>query len=1414
MDDLSESIARLLGATSWAEQADIVDAHPALTDAATTGALQRLLAAGQLDDLHAAALDELRQDLMTCATRGDTTAIRVRTTLRWPWVWDRFSVQVSAAYAAHERFAAGGDPAALEEAENRWRAIENDADLADTPEGFQLLVLDGVAAAQLARSTVLDDPQALDDGIAGAAEAARRTPADGHFRGRRLTNLSAGLLSRAQQRRDHDAAGLAAADLAAGAEAARGAVEATDPGDPLWPGRVNNLVGALTAQSENDPEARERVLGVLDTAVAAASSNPTVLGRLLHARGTVHAQAYRRDKDLGELDRAIAAFGEAVARGGAQHPDAGMFLRDWALHLGTRFDERGHVADLDTAVEAAGAAVERTPARHPQLGDRWTTLGLVRRARFGTTRDRADLTAAARAFRAAWQLAGRATSAAALERYGNTLEQLRSVLQNEVRDAGDGGRPGLLRELADVTLDLHRITRDPSLLDQAIDGYERAVREGRIEERPESLIRLTLAVRTRARSSGDRADFDRAVDTAADAVTLDPLHPGVHNDLGLVLADRYQAFGDVDDLTSAIAELRMAADTVTPDDPDATGVVSNLVSLLREHAEHTSDRSTTASSLDEAIERGLAVPTGSDAISLTVTAVTAESLLRRSTATGDEADLDRALDLCWSATDRGRARSGAHGGVYNALGGALRARYWRDGDPADLTQSAAAYRIACELAPQAGYLGNLGSTLRVIHGVTGDPGALAEAVATLTDAVARAEHDRSERGLSLMNLGLGLLSRFHADADPADLAEGIARLRAAAEDPDAAPDVRRWSRVNLGGALLDRIGEDDTEDAAHALDEAITVLRGESANGPFIPRAALLLGSALRLRSERNRDPAAAREGRRQLREAAERGLDTDIEAAVAAASALTEWMLVRRSWGSACDAARLAIEAKERALAAQFGEGGREHWLRLSADVTASAAYTLARAGRLDEAVDTIEHGRARVLAEALDLDRADLDRLAELGHPELHRRFRAAARRASASARAASADASLRALSTSAETVHSARQQLDEVVAEIRTIPGYETLLRHLSTAEIAEAARHAPLVYLLTTVAGGLALIVTPRAGTEGLHIVPVWLDGIDRDRLRAMLAGRKDRAAGYLAAQLRYRRRAHDAAARKAWFGALEEASAWIGDAVMRPVLAALADVGNVAETGVTLVPAGLLGLLPLHAAWTRADDGGREYAIDALTIRYAPNARAILAARTRYDGLGDDRLLLVADPQPVTADPLPSVPEEAAGIVRHWSAARRTQLWGRDATTDAVAAGLESHTVFHFAGHAFADWATPAQGGLMLSGDAVLTVESLARRRVALRLAVLSACETGVAGARVPDEVVGLPTALVQAGACGVIASLWPVPDASTSELMNRVYGLWRAKGVEPGEALRRAQTAMRDRGLPPHHWAAFAYTGI
>jgi CHAT domain-containing protein len=116
------------------------------------------------------------------------------------------------------------------------------------------------------------------------------------------------------------------------------------------------------------------------------------------------------------------------------------------------------------------------------------------------------------------------------------------------------------------------------------------------------------------------------------------------------------------------------------------------------------------------------------------------------------------------------------------------------------------------------------------------------------------------------------------------------------------------------------------------------------------------------------------------------------------------------------------------------------------------------------------------------------------------------------------------------------------------------------------------------------------------------------------------------------------------------------------------------------------------------------------------------------------------------------------------------------------------------------------------------------------------LVTLSACETGLGKDMGGEGLVGLTRAFQYAGARNVLASLWPVGDQSTAELMTRFYAHLR-EGTGKAQALRAAQleligaSEVRDdsdgagtlRGVGgragagsrahPFRWAAFELVG-
>ncbi len=364
--------------------------------------------------------------------------------------------------------------------------------------------------------------------------------------------------------------------------------------------------------------------------------------------------------------------------------------------------------------------------------------------------------------------------------------------------------------------------------------------------------------------------------------------------------------------------------------------------------------------------------------------------------------------------------------------------------------------------------------------------------------------------------------------------------------------------------------------------------------------------------------------------------------------------------------------------------------------------------------------------------------------------------------------------------EEIRAARRELDDVIAEIRTVPGYEHFLAAPTFEDVANAAREQPLVYLAAADPGGLGLVV------RGDDVVHVPLPQLTADVVR-------DRVESYLQPYAAFR--ADQEAGLPGWRAALDAVTKWLWDAA----------VGSVIEEtrpapAVVMVAGGLLSLLPLHAAWM--DDStaptGRYYALDATIFSYVPNARSLTAARDLAGGSSAERLLAVVDPpRPPPARPLLLASLEAQAAAAGFAGSAEL-LPGPAATARNVEAAFRRADVVHLACHGFADLAVPLDSGLFLADQDVLRLRDILALSLRVRLAVLSACETSMPGTELPDEVVALPTGLLQAGVAGIVASMWAVPDTATAMLMTEFYRRWRWDRLAPATALQQSQQWLRD----------------
>lgn len=139
------------------------------------------------------------------------------------------------------------------------------------------------------------------------------------------------------------------------------------------------------------------------------------------------------------------------------------------------------------------------------------------------------------------------------------------------------------------------------------------------------------------------------------------------------------------------------------------------------------------------------------------------------------------------------------------------------------------------------------------------------------------------------------------------------------------------------------------------------------------------------------------------------------------------------------------------------------------------------------------------------------------------------------------------------------------------------------------------------------------------------------------------------------------------------------------------------------------------------------------------------------------------------------------------------------LAGADATTDRVLSTIDGAGTVHIAAHGRFRDDQPLLSCLDMA-DGPLYGYDLDRLRRGPTTVVLSACEVGRSVVSRGNELCGMAMVLLGRGTATVIASILPVPDARTAEVMVSLHSALR-RGLAPAAALADAQAAHGESGF-------------
>lgn len=273
----------------------------------------------------------------------------------------------------------------------------------------------------------------------------------------------------------------------------------------------------------------------------------------------------------------------------------------------------------------------------------------------------------------------------------------------------------------------------------------------------------------------------------------------------------------------------------------------------------------------------------------------------------------------------------------------------------------------------------------------------------------------------------------------------------------------------------------------------------------------------------------------------------------------------------------------------------------------------------------------------------------------------------------------------------------------------------------------------------------------------------------------------------------------------------------------------------------VVADGPLHLLPFAALTDPTSPAEPRYLVELRPVHTAASATVFAALRRERPPERRPRLVAFGDPDYRSASveagplvrslrerglellPLPGSRREVEMLRRLFPEGARVYV-GADASEGRARHAGTEPSLLHFACHAMADEVSPLDSSLVLSlpdtwkpgqpNGLLQAWEILEGMRVDADLVTLSACSTALGRELSGEGMVGLTRAFHYAGARSVLASLWPVDDAATAELMGRFYRHLR-EGESKDRSLREAQVEMLRlaRFSHPALWGAFQLSG-
>ncbi|VDB91757.1 unnamed protein product [Peniophora sp. CBMAI 1063] len=1135
-----------------------------------------------------------------------------------------------------------------------------------------------------------------------------------------------------------------------------------------------------------------------------------------HLLGRAQLARFTRFGDTGDIDPPVELLGRAVHLSSMDNSDQPLHLDALGSALWARYRRLGRVVDLEGAISAHILASEICGQSYPARPSILSSLARELLARFERSREPDD------------------------QDDVSDLEKSVSFHLLAIRSTSyhDYEKPMRMREYGCAMLARFERQGEASDLETAVSALRLAVKLSDERTQGDRMNDLGIALLSRFKRFGKTNDLEESISTVRSAMASKTTTVAKHifppisiyrGHLGVALFARYERYGNLDDLVGAITELCHALRLAAEDQRAEGGSTKEELKPTREVTR-------------EAMTTNMAEESGGHVAhnSLRTTSSDYEELKTFLNSTIEQ-PVDGHLDPFRLAC---------------SLGHAFQARFERLGEPNDCEIALTVHTIACDLVPDTHcdkhiLLDGLGVALHTRFRRQQANEDLDNAILNQRRAFELTPKGHPYMPYILSHIGRSLQTQSQTRPEHIveDLANSISYLRRGVQfTPNDHPE--RSTRFSMLGHALRASFEHSHE--IIDLDWAITAhFHATELIPKDHPRKVAFLndlGSALQERfqfSQSKRDFDATIE--RYLAVMAQ--AFGDPEKRLESAASCVEMLSSHRDEFGSVNVLLLAhsyiIELLPELAWLGHGVTRRyEETARLGAFVN-DAVVTAVQNGEVHYAVQWLEAGRSIVWTQILSLREPFRD--LEVQWPDLAYDLWSSSSELRDSGHrtdfTAPQDDGLDEDHTSTAVRNRAADrhrrlvtQYDKTLTEIRSRSGFETFLRPLTLEGIRTSFRatraDGPIIFV-TPMSGALAIFPDDRevihiplpelTETRALNLSSTWSRSLQSSSSRrtvrgALLLDRLKVMGGTTLIGL--------------VLGQLWE---WI----MHPILYALALPVHPSDATfqsqiplkkmlhITWCPTGILTRLPLHAAGVYDfSQDVRPRVFDYVVSSYTPSLSALLRCYRGSDSRNmEPRMLVVAQPDTPNHASLPGTVDELERLKNVFLRSPPTILNDKEATVDRVLSSIREYPWVHFACHGAQSAKDPTNSHFALYNGPLSLSALMGTTTSNAELAFLSACQTAVGDARVPEESVHLAAGMLAVGFKGVVATMWSIQDADAPTIVEAYYlELLKHRSVRGDttgrteaayalhEALKVLRTDVKERNFM--RWAPFVHFGI